>query len=112
MLVFYFLGAAWTAGSGARARMCIVRGVGRTADASCHRSPLGAPVPPPALRMTTRPPLLAHTLTHPRPPLPPACAAISSGVFVPMLLIGACIGRMVGLVTVDIAAAHGAGSEG
>jgi hypothetical protein len=29
-----------------------------------------------------------------------------------MLLIGACIGRLVGLVGVDIAAAHGAGSEG
>jgi len=41
-----------------------------------------------------------------------AGSAISSGVFVPMLLIGACIGRLVGLVTVDIAAAHGAGSEG
>ncbi|KAI7836469.1 hypothetical protein COHA_009686 [Chlorella ohadii] len=53
MLIFYFLGAAWTAGS-----------------------------------------------------------AISSGVFVPMLLIGACIGRLVGLVVVDIAAAHGAGSQG
>ena len=41
-----------------------------------------------------------------------AGSAISSGVFVPMLLIGACIGRLVGLVTVDIAAAHGAGSQG
>jgi hypothetical protein len=29
-----------------------------------------------------------------------------------MLLIGACIGRLVGLVVVDIAAAHGAGSQG
>lgn len=53
MLIFYFLGAAWTAGS-----------------------------------------------------------AISSGVFVPMLLIGACIGRLVGLVIVDMAAHYGAGSEG
>lgn len=53
MLVFYFLGAAWTAGS-----------------------------------------------------------AISSGVFVPMLLIGACIGRLVGLVGVTIAAARGLGSHG
>lgn len=41
-----------------------------------------------------------------------AGSAISSGTFVPMLLIGACIGRLVGLVTVNIAAAHGAGSEG
>ena len=41
-----------------------------------------------------------------------AGSAISSGVFVPMLLIGACIGRLVGLVTVHIAANHGAGSEG
>lgn len=41
-----------------------------------------------------------------------AGSAISSGVFVPMLLIGACIGRLVGLVVVDIAAAHGAGSQG
>lgn len=39
-------------------------------------------------------------------------SAISSGTFVPMLLIGACIGRLVGLVTVDIAAHYGAGSEG
>lgn len=41
-----------------------------------------------------------------------AGSAISSGVFVPMLLIGACLGRLVGLATVDFAAAHGAGSEG
>lgn len=41
-----------------------------------------------------------------------AGSAISSGTFVPMLLIGACIGRLVGLVTVNIAAAHGAGSDG
>jgi H+/Cl- antiporter ClcA len=41
-----------------------------------------------------------------------AGSAISSGTFVPMLLIGACIGRLIGLVTVNIAAAHGAGSEG
>lgn len=53
MLVWYFLGAAWTAGS-----------------------------------------------------------AIASGVFVPMLLIGACVGRIIGLVMVDMAAARGAGSDG
>ena len=41
-----------------------------------------------------------------------AGSAISSGTFVPMLLIGACVGRLVGLVTVNIAAAHGAGSDG
>ncbi|KAL4443355.1 hypothetical protein ABPG75_011092 [Micractinium tetrahymenae] len=41
-----------------------------------------------------------------------AGSAISSGVFVPMLLIGACLGRLVGLIVVDIAAAHGAGSKG
>ncbi|EFN56864.1 hypothetical protein CHLNCDRAFT_144489 [Chlorella variabilis] len=41
-----------------------------------------------------------------------AGSAISSGVFVPMLLIGACIGRLVGLIGVDIAAARGLGSEG
>ena len=41
-----------------------------------------------------------------------AGSAISSGTFVPMILIGACIGRLVGLVTVNIAAAHGAGSDG
>jgi chloride channel 7 len=41
-----------------------------------------------------------------------AGSAISSGVFVPMLLIGACIGRFVGLVSVNIAAAYGAGSDG
>lgn len=41
-----------------------------------------------------------------------AGSAISSGVFVPMILMGACIGRLVGLITVDIAANHGAGSEG
>ncbi|KAK2076390.1 hypothetical protein QBZ16_000915 [Prototheca wickerhamii] len=53
MLVYYFLGAAWTAGS-----------------------------------------------------------AISSGVFVPMLMIGACVGRLIGLVMVDLAARYGRGSEG
>uniref|UniRef100_A0A1D2A2N7 Chloride channel protein n=1 Tax=Auxenochlorella protothecoides TaxID=3075 RepID=A0A1D2A2N7_AUXPR len=53
MLVWYFLGAAWTAGS-----------------------------------------------------------AIASGVFVPMLLIGACVGRLIGLIMVDMAARNGAGSEG
>ena len=41
-----------------------------------------------------------------------AGSAIASGVFVPMLLIGACIGRLVGLATVDMAAARGAGSAG
>lgn len=57
-----------------------------------------------------------RTLSFPSVPPPPehpaAGSAISSGVFVPMLLIGACLGRLVGLVTVDIAAAHGAGSQG
>ena len=64
--------------------------------------------------------ILTSTLTalppNPNRPQPPAAAAagsaIASGVFVPMLLIGACIGRLVGLVVVDIAAAHGAGSQG
>ena len=41
-----------------------------------------------------------------------AGSAVSSGVFVPMLLMGACIGRFVGLATVNIAAAYGAGSDG
>lgn len=40
-----------------------------------------------------------------------AGSAVSSGVFVPMLLIGACVGRIVGLITVDIFAAHGWGSK-
>lgn len=29
-------------------------------------------------------------------------SAISSGLFVPMLMIGACIGRLIGLATVDV----------
>ena len=41
-----------------------------------------------------------------------AGSAISSGVFVPMLLIGACIGRLVGLGVVDMAARAGGGSDG
>lgn len=41
-----------------------------------------------------------------------AGSAVSSGVFVPMLLIGACIGRLVGMLTVTVAAVHGVGSEG
>ena len=39
-----------------------------------------------------------------------AGSAIASGLFVPMLLIGSCIGRIVGLVAIDIAAKHGWGS--
>ncbi|CAL8466168.1 g5704 [Coccomyxa elongata] len=39
-----------------------------------------------------------------------AGSAISSGLFVPMLLIGSCIGRIVGLIAVDVAAAGGHGS--
>jgi len=41
-----------------------------------------------------------------------AGSAISSGLFVPMLLIGACVGRIVGLATVDFAASKGWGSPG
>ncbi len=41
--------------------------------------------------------------------LPPCHAA---GVFVPMLLIGACVGRLVGLFMVDMAARSGKGSPG
>ena len=41
-----------------------------------------------------------------------AGSAIASGLFVPMLLIGSCIGRIVGLMAVDFAAAGGHGSHG
>ena len=41
-----------------------------------------------------------------------AGSAIASGLFVPMLLIGSCVGRIVGLIAVDIAAANGYGSQG
>ncbi len=41
-----------------------------------------------------------------------AGSAIASGLFVPMLLIGACIGRLVGLAAVDVAAAGHHGSSG
>lgn len=41
-----------------------------------------------------------------------AGSAIASGLFVPMLLIGSCIGRIVGLICVDIAASGGHGSAG
>ena len=41
-----------------------------------------------------------------------AGSAIASGLFVPMLLIGSCIGRIVGLICVDIAASGGHGSSG
>lgn len=41
-----------------------------------------------------------------------AGSAIASGLFVPMLLIGSCIGRIVGLICVDIAASGGHGSPG
>ncbi len=41
-----------------------------------------------------------------------AGSAIASGLFVPMLLIGSCIGRIVGLMAVDFAAAGGHGSDG
>lgn len=39
-----------------------------------------------------------------------AGSAIASGLFVPMLLIGSCIGRIVGLICVDVAASGGHGS--
>lgn len=39
-----------------------------------------------------------------------AGSAVASGLFVPMLLIGSCVGRIVGLVCVDVAAAGGHGS--
>lgn len=39
-----------------------------------------------------------------------AGSAIASGLFVPMLLIGSCIGRIVGLICVDMAASGGHGS--
>ena len=41
-----------------------------------------------------------------------AGSAIASGLFVPMLLIGSCVGRLAGLLCVDIAAAGGRGSPG
>lgn len=41
-----------------------------------------------------------------------AGSAIASGLFVPMLLIGSCIGRIVGLICVDMAASGGHGSPG
>ena len=41
-----------------------------------------------------------------------AGSAIASGLFVPMLLIGSCIGRIAGLMAVDFAAAGGHGSAG
>ena len=61
---------------------------------------------------TPAPPLTPSRPLHNPTPPPAAGSAISSGVFVPMLLIGACIGRLVGLIGVDIAAARGLGSEG
>ena len=39
-----------------------------------------------------------------------AGSAIASGLFVPMLLIGSCIGRIVGLICVDMAASGSHGS--
>ena len=39
-----------------------------------------------------------------------AGSSIASGLFVPMLLIGSCIGRIVGLICVDMAASGGHGS--
>ena len=41
-----------------------------------------------------------------------AGSAISSGVFVPMLVIGSLIGRLLGLAAVDMATAFGRGSPG
>ena len=41
-----------------------------------------------------------------------AGSAIASGLFVPMLLIGSCVGRIVGLIAVDMAAAGGHGTPG
>lgn len=41
-----------------------------------------------------------------------AGSAISSGLFVPMLVMGCLVGRLVGLAAVDIAAALGYGSLG
>lgn len=41
-----------------------------------------------------------------------AGSAVASGLVVPMLLIGACVGRFVGLICVDIAASGGHGQNG
>ena len=41
-----------------------------------------------------------------------AGSAVSSGVFVPMLVIGSLIGRILGLAAVDMAAAFSRGSAG
>ena len=41
-----------------------------------------------------------------------AGSAISSGLFVPMLVMGCLVGRLMGLAAVDIAAALGLGSPG
>ncbi len=41
-----------------------------------------------------------------------AGSAVSSGVFVPMLVIGSLIGRLLGLAAVDMAATFGRGSAG
>lgn len=35
-----------------------------------------------------------------------AGSAISSGLFVPMIMMGACLGRIVGLATTEIASKH------
>lgn len=39
-----------------------------------------------------------------------AGSAIASGLFVPMLLIGSCIGRIIGLTVIDFSAKQGWGS--
>ena len=41
-----------------------------------------------------------------------AGSAVASGLFVPMLLIGSCVGRFVGLVIINWCADHGYGSGG
>jgi chloride channel 7 len=41
-----------------------------------------------------------------------AGSALSSGLFVPMIMMGACLGRIVGLATTEIAGNPLAGKEG
>ena len=106
MLVPYFVGAAWTGECSVPACLLLVSEAMSVGFGRC-RSGVGGLTPRLTLTHVAVPATLRFC------PCPPAAgSAISSGVFVPMLLIGSCIGRLVGLAAVDIAAAHGLGSQG
>lgn len=122
MLVVYFLGASWTAGSaissGEYAHGSWLRPWYTSLASGAWR--LLIPEMLAGLSTSTQAVLGGMVLISCHPLLSSDCLCtghsglrlLHAGVFVPMLLIGACVGRLVGLGMVDMAARAGKGSTG